>query len=238
MTDAELETFPGPEEAGRRATALTAAAARAALAARGRFTLALSGGSTPGSFFELLTQEPLDWANVHVFWADERLVPPDAPQSNQRLARERLLSRVGLPAGNIHPMPAPDLPLDDAEAQAQACEERLRAFFGPSCGRDAPPRFDAVHLGVGDDGHTASLFPGQPALEETRRWVLPVLYAGAKPPVARLTLTLPVLNAARLVFFLTSGPDKLALARAAREGRDFPAARVRPAGGRLYWLAG
>ncbi|GFK94034.1 6-phosphogluconolactonase [Fundidesulfovibrio magnetotacticus] len=243
----DLRSFPDAEAAARAAALLVSEAAARAVAERGRFTLALSGGSTPGRFFELLAQEPMDWDRTHVFWADERLVPADSPESNQRLARERLIGRVSLPPGNVHPMPSPDIPLEDAEAQAQAHEAALRAFFGkegsghPAGGLVAGfPRFDAVHLGVGGDGHTASLFPGQASLGERLRWVLPVRYAVASPPVARLTLTLPVLDAAREVFFLVSGADKLALARAIAAGErpDCPASRVRPASGSLCWLAG
>lgn len=277
MNAAELERFSGLEAASRRAAGLTAEAARSAVTERGRFALALSGGSTPGRYFELLAQEDLPWGLVHVFWADERLVPPDSQDSNCRLARELLLSRVPIPEGNIHPMaaglfaapaeagrpsrpmsaressaggtagfasdgtiPAREVPrletgLATPEEQAEAYESALRCFFGG----DGPPAFDVIHLGLGGDGHTASLFPGQPALSERERWVVPVEYAKASPPVARLTLTLPVLNAARLAFFLVSGPDKARLAEEilAGRGEGYPAGLVRP-GGRLVWLAG
>jgi len=235
MNAAKLELFPDLETACARAASLTARAARDAVAARGRFTLALSGGSTPARYFEQLAGQDLPWQDVHVFWADERLVARDDPASNYALAREHLLARVPIPVENIHPMADPALPLDALEAQAQACESMLREFFGAS----GVPMFDAVHLGVGDDGHTASLFPGQPALDERERWVLPVVYDKSKPPIPRLTLSLPVLNAARLVFFLVSGRGKAALAGDILEGRGagYPASHVRPAG-ELFWLAG
>lgn len=235
MNAAELELFADLESACARAASLTACAARDAVAARGRFTLALSGGSTPARYFEQLAGQDLPWQAVHVFWADERLVAQDDPASNYALARAHLFTRAPIPAENIHPMPDPALPLEALEAQAQACESMLRSFFGAG----GFPAFDAVHLGVGDDGHTASLFPGQPALAERERWVLPVVYGNSKPPVPRLTLTLPVLNAARLVFFLVSGQGKTALARDILEGRGeaYPASQVRPDGG-LFWLAG
>lgn len=231
MNAAKLEAFAGLEDASLRASSLTARACRVAMREKGRFAIALSGGSTPGRYFELLAGEDLPWVYGHVFWADERLVPPDSPESNYRLAREHLLSRIPIPDANIHPMRGDGSRQDEA---ARACEAELRAFFG-----DAPPEFDALHLGLGGDGHTASLFPGQPALTERERWVVPVEYAGASPPVPRLTLTLPVINAARLVFFLLNGEDKAALAREIVEGRGegYPAALVRP---RLnpVWLAG
>jgi len=235
MNAAKLELFADLESACARAASLTARAARDAVAARGRFTLALSGGTTPARYFEQLAGLDLPWQAVHVFWTDERLVAQGDPASNYALARAHLLDRAPIAESNIHPMADPALPLEALEAQAQACESRLRGFFGA----DGFPAFDAVHLGVGDDGHTASLFPGQPALDERERWVLPVVYDKSKPPVPRLTLTLPVLSAARLAFFLVSGKGKTALAREIIEGRGgaYPASQVRPDGG-LFWLAG
>jgi len=257
MSAVDLERFADHEAASRRAAILTAEAARDALSARGRFTLALSGGATPGRYFELLAEQILPWDKVHVFWADERLVPLDSPDSNFHLAWERFLSRVPIPESNIHPMrdikrsgekrspvaPAGSQParapsagsVPDPEMEAQAYEASLRRFFGDG----ATPVFDVIHLGLGGDGHTASLFPGQSTLEERVRWVLPVDYAGAAPQVARLTLTLPVVNAARLVFFLVSGPDKIKLAGAVASGicDGCPAGLVHP-DGRLVWLLG
>lgn len=272
MTNPSLERFPDLEAASRRAASLTASAAREAAATRGRFTLALSGGSTPGRFFELLAGEDLPWDRVHVFWADERLVGPDSPDSNYRLARERLLSKIPIPKANLHPMaggtglggharpggegssgampgalaPSGELggpgvfrgegasPSEGAQAAARAYEDMLRGFFGGQ----GFPVFDVIHLGLGGDGHTASLFPGQPSLGERARWVLPVEYAKASPPVERLTLTLPVINAGRLVFFLVSGAAKAGLAGeiSGGAGQRYPASLVRPAG-RLVWLA-
>lgn len=256
MSVARLEHFADIEAASLRGASLTAEAAREAVAARGRFTLALSGGSTPGRYFELLAEQGLPWDKMHIFWVDERLVPLDSPDSNYRLAWERLLSRVPIPKTNIHPMgmeqgpnenadgiedagsaPVPKVPVGmvEPEKAARAYENTLRQFFGDG----VIPKFDVIHLGLGGDGHTASLFPGQPALEESTRWVLPVIYAGATPPVARLTLTLPVINAARNVFFLVSGPDKIKLAERAASGNcgGCPAGRARP-DGELVWLLG
>jgi 6-phosphogluconolactonase len=256
MSAGSLERFADQEAASFRAALLTAEAVREAVAERGRAALALSGGSTPGRYFELLAEQGLPWDKVHIFWVDERLVPLDAPESNYRLAWERLLSRVSLPTSNIHPMWVEQVPNEntnqtesvgsgavqkvpvgmvDPEKAAWTYENMLRRFFGDG----AIPEFDVIHLGLGGDGHTASLFPGQPALDERVRWVLPVTYAGATPLVSRLTLTLPVINAARNVFFLVSGPDKTKLAENAASGHcgGCPAGRVRP-GGNLVWLLG
>lgn len=239
MTAATLERSADLEAASQRAAELARSALAQAVTQRGFASLALSGGSTPARFFALLAGAALPWEHIHVFWADERLAAPDSPDSNFRLARESLLSRVPLAADNIHPVrgpgwPEPGAPKTAREA-ARAYESQLRAFFGA-----APvPAFDVIHLGLGNDGHTASLFPGQPALAEKTRLALPVAYHGAKPPIERVTLTLPVLNAARLVFFLVSGEDKLQLAQKIAQGRggEYPAALVRPAG-RLFWLCG
>lgn len=256
MSGVSLERFANHEAASQRAAFLTTEASREAVASRGRFTLALSGGSTPGRYFELLAEQGLPWDKVYIFWVDERMVPLDSQDSNYCLAWQRLLSRVPIPKTNIHPMweekrsgengaasaqagsePAWRQPVgvEDPEMAAQAHEASMRRFFGDG----AVPVFDVIHLGLGGDGHTASLFPGQPALEERVRWVLPVTYAGATPPVARLTLTLPVINAARNVFFLVSGPEKIKLAEAAASGNcgGCPAGRVRPAGNAV-WLLG
>ncbi len=233
MTGVCLESFPDLEEASRRAAELTSQAAREAVAKRGRFALALSGGSTPARYFELLAGEDIPWQEVHVFWADERLVAPDSSDSNFHLARARLLSRIPIPEGNVHPMAGGASGPGEPEPAA-AYEALLRGFFGDH----GFPAFDVIHLGLGGDGHTASLFPGQPALGERTCWVLPVEYAKASPPVGRLTLTLPVINAAHLVFFLVSGPDKARLAREVMEGKTgYPAGLVCPAG-KLVWLVG
>jgi len=230
VTNARLERFTDLTAASQRAAALTAQALAQAITLRGRASLALSGGSTPGRFFELLAGQSLPWDAVHVFWADERLAPLDSPQSNYRLAREHLLSRAPIPLGNIHPAAG----AGDPSRRAKAYEALLReAFAGEN-----PPRFDVIHLGLGSDGHTASLFPGQPALSEKERWVVAVEYAKASPPVPRLTLTLPVINAAKLVFFLISGADKIQLAQKilAGEGDAYPASLVQPARPPV-WLA-
>jgi 6-phosphogluconolactonase len=207
-----------------------------AVAQRGRFAIALSGGHTPAKMYALWGspgkyRDETPWDRVHMFWGDERYVPADDPLSNYRMTREALLAHVPIPAANVHPAPTS---LPTPEKAAEAYDAQLRGFFGT-----AEPAFDATLLGVGPEGHTASLFPGSPALEETKRWVAAVQVA-AKPP-NRLTFTLPVLNCSRNVYFLVAGKDKreiLAALRAEPDSRpsQYPAGRIRPADGRVVWL--
>jgi 6-phosphogluconolactonase len=204
------------------------------ISARGRFTLALAGGNTPRRIYEMLADARLsrsvDWPNVHVFFGDERMVPPDHAESNYRMANEALLSRVPLPPENVHRIEG----LGDAAANASAYESEMRGLFGDPDW----PRLDHVLLGMGDDGHTASLFPGTVALDESRLWVAPnwVEKLGAW----RVTLTAPVINAARNVTFIVTGAGKAARLREVLKGeRDpsrLPSQLVRPTDGTLEWL--
>lgn len=205
---------------------------------RGRFAIALSGGRTPEKLYRLWAESDMQnartpWDKVHLFWGDERYVGQDDALSNYRMTREALIARVPIPAGNVHRVPGPgDAPTP--EAAAQLYEADLRKYFG-----SAPPAFDLQLLGLGVEGHTASLFPGSPALEEKTRWVMAV-EAPAKPP-QRLTLTPMVLNQARNTFFLVAGEDKREIIRALRsepEGRpsQYPAGKIRPAGGVVWYL--
>jgi 6-phosphogluconolactonase len=231
----EFRVLPDAESLAAAAADLVAARIVEGVRAAGRFTLVLAGGSTPRRAYELLAQRgaaSLPWDRVHVFWSDERCVPPGDADSNFGAAKTSLLDRVAIPSANVHSLRAEIAPPSGAADEA---ERELRAFFGDA----APfPRFDLVLLGVGEDGHTASLFPGNPALEERKRWVVAV-EADAKPPRRRLTLTLPVLDAAREVVFLAAGASKrpvisaIAAERAAA-ARRFPAAMVRAE--RITWL--
>lgn len=207
-----------------------------AIAQRGRFAIALSGGHTPARMYSLWGaagkyNEETDWNRVHVFWGDERYVPPDDPLSNYGMTRETLLSKVPIPAENVHPAPTA---LPTPEKVAEAYDSELREFFGT-----AEPAFDVTLLGLGPEGHTASLFPGSTALRETKRWVVAVQVA-AKPR-DRITFTLPVLDQSRNTYFLVAGEDKqsiLAALRAEPDSRpsEYPAARVHPADGRVLWF--
>ena len=221
----ELTVLPTAEAVAAVAADGFVAGARNAVADRGRFTVALSGGRTPDGAFALLRVSPrvdqVPWDAVDVFWTDERAVDPDAPLSNARRAQEVLLDHLpGLRPEAVHRIlgEAPDL-----DAAARAYEEELRAWvpIGPA----GVPEFDLVWLGMGVDGHTASLCPNDPSLVVTDRWVVPTWPAGYE--TARLTLTYPVLDAARQVTFLVTGQDKAATLAAVQGGADLPAARVR-----------
>ena len=213
--------------------------ARRAVAERGRFTVALSGGSTPRRLYGLLSdvkapfREQIIWERSHVFFGDERHVPPDHPESNYRMAHEALLAHV--PAASVHRMHGEER---DPTCAAAAYEAELRRFFDVGDRGAAPPRLDLVLLGFGPDGHTASLFPGSEALEERRRWAVAVFVERLR--AHRLSLTFLVLNRAREVLFLVSGSDKAeALARVFDPAPDAdppPAARVRPEPGALLWI--
>jgi 6-phosphogluconolactonase len=194
-----------------------------------RFAVALAGGSTPRRLYELLAEPPrrdrLPWARAHWFWGDERFVPPDDPKSNYRMAREAMLARAPLPAGHVHPVPT--LGLTPREAAA-AYQRELAGFYGADRLDPARPLFDIVLLGLGADGHTASLFPGAAALDERRDWVAAVIGAQTEP---RITLTYPALESSRHVAFLVAGAEKrAAFARLRRGDAAIPAARLRPAG--------
>ncbi len=230
---AETWTYPDATSLARAAAEHFVTLAAEAIAARGRFAVALSGGSTPYATYTLLASDDfaarVDWPRVHVFWGDERCVPPDHPESNFRLAEEALLSRVPIPPGNLHRVRGELEP----EVAAQAYAAELRTFFG------APwPRFDLVLLGMGDDGHTASLFPGLAALHETARSVVAVTAHYQDRPAHRVTLTTPAINAARQVLFLVTGATKAETLRAVLEGPEglYPAQRIRPISGHLTWL--
>lgn len=229
-------SFPGFGALATGVCDLIAERAERSVTERGRFLLVLSGGETPAPLYdELAARRGLPWARTHVFWGDERCVPATDPRSNCALAEARLLSRVDLPRSHVHPAPVEAGPPEQA---ARQWEERLREFFGP----EVPfPVFDLILLGVGSDGHTASLFPGHPALEERSRWAAAVEHPGADPAVARLTLTLPVLNQGRCVAFL-AGAEKRAVVEVIRRGGRgaslLPAAKVRPSGDLYVCVSG
>jgi 6-phosphogluconolactonase len=230
----EIHISPNPQALAEEAARRFAVLAREAIRARGRIVVALSGGSTPKVLLRLLAlppyRETLDWGRIHVAWGDERCVPPDDAQSNYRMAREALLAHVPIPARNVHRMPAEN---PDHEAAAAEYAATLRTFFGGES-----PRFDLIHLGLGTEGHTASLFPGSPALDESERWVAAPWVE--KLNTHRITLTPPVLNAAREVQFLAAGKDKAAIVRdilhAPHNPTELPAQIVAPTDGRLVWL--
>ena len=233
----EISISPDAAALAQEAARRFVAAAAAAIAARGHFTVALSGGSTPKALFRLLAAAPykeqIDWSKLHLFWGDERTVPPGDEQSNYRMTRENLLSQVPIPEGQIHRIVAEN---PDHEAAADAYATTLRQIFALAGGEF--PRFDLIHLGLGIEGHTASLFPGSPALAERERLV-------AAPWVEqlnsfRITLTPPTINAAREVQFLAAGAEKADIVRAIlrdpKDPNELPAQIVAPEDGRLIWL--
>lgn len=203
---------------------------QAALQARGRCTIALSGGSTPQPLYEAIAAQSLPWDKIHVFWGDERYVPPDHPDSNEGMARQAWLERVALPAANIHPMPTA---ANDPAADAATHEAQLREFFKTE--PEEFPAFDIILLGMGDDGHTASLFPHTEALSVRDRLVA----VGNKDGQPRLTFTVPLINQARCVLFVVAGANKqTALEQIFAETADsmqYPSRLIQPQG-ELYWL--
>lgn len=210
--------------------------AREAVETRGRFTLALSGGSTPKNLYNLLAtnaRNAMPWDRTYFFWGDERHVPPTDPDSNYRMADEVMLSKVPVPPGNVFRMAAEN---PDAVAAADAYEKTLRKFFQLEAG--GVPQFDLILLGMGPDGHTASLFPGTAGLQENSRLVIANWVEKLK--THRLSFTLPVLNAARCVAFLVSGIDKAPALHAVLEedvpGEQYPAKLVNPGSGALIWF--
>jgi len=211
-----VEVLPDPEALARRAARVIAAEARAAVAARGRFLLAASGGRTPSRMLELLAGEDLPWAAVQLFQVDERVAPPGHPERNLTGLAASLLSRAPLPAAGVHAMPVEE---GDLEAAAARYAAELEALGG------TPAVLDLVQLGLGADGHTASLVPGDPVLDVTGADVAATgRYQGRR----RMTLTYPALDRARLVLWVVTGADKAEAVARLREGdRDIPAGRVR-----------
>jgi len=229
----EIRVLPNAAEAARAAAEELAVAAGDAIANRGVFRVALSGGTTPKRLFNTLStprfRRRVDWGRTRVYFVDERCVPPSHERSNYRLAKEHLLDPLCVSPANVFRMKGEGEP----RRAAADYEKLLRGEF-----RGRVPRFDFLLLGLGADGHTASLFPGTKALREKIRWV--AANSGPSPEEWRLTLTLPVLNAARRVVFLVAGGDKanvVSTVLAKKPGyRKLPASRVRPPRGSLVWI--
>ena len=236
MTSPEIIICRDATELARGAAGLLSVRAAEFIARTGRFSVALSGGSTPRAVYSLLAEpefrDRIDWPRVHLFWGDERCVPPNHPDSNFRMVQEALLAKIAIPPENIHRMMGEREP---AEAAA-AYEQELKTFF--TAGDGDWPRFDLIFLGLGEDGHTASLFPGTVALDATKHWITAVHVE--KLQSYRLTLTLPVIRSAAQVVFLVSGASKTKIVReifaSNRALNDYPAAKVGPMAGRLTWM--
>lgn len=234
-----IQIVPDQPALAQAVAGLVAAAAANAIADRGRFTLSLAGGSTPRSAYTLLAGDQfarsIDWARVLLFWGDERCVPPEDPLSNYRMVREALLERVPIPLANVHRIRGE---ADPREAAAEY-ESLLRTLLRADAATHAPADgLDLVLLGIGEDGHTASLFPAHSAVKATRRWVVAEYVRGVT--MWRVTVTPLVLNAAKQVVFVAGGAAKAGALRQILEGPftpdRLPAQVVRPRQGRLAWL--
>lgn len=233
-----IRRLPDAEAVSRAAAQDLVELARAAIVERGRFCVALSGGSTPRRMYEILAEAPrwaeIDWRRVEVFWGDERAVPPEHPDSNYGATAAVLLGKVGIATDCIHRVHG-ELP-DPEDAAAQYQDEIARVFGTPPDG--LPPVFDLVLLGMGPDGHTASLFPYSQPLTERRRWV--VGYQVARLGKARITMTPPILNRAAEIRLLVTGADKAGVLREVltgpREPERLPVQLVVPEAGRLVWF--
>jgi 6-phosphogluconolactonase len=233
---AELKVFDTVSALMHGAANEIVSAAGSAVADHGRFSWALSGGSTPRDLYRLLAsdgyRDRMPWNAIHFFWGDERHVPPDHPDSNFRMAREAMLDAVPVPPSNIHRVPAEET---DASRAAAEYEATLRSFFGLGAGEW--PRFDLILLGLGKDGHTASLFPGGDALNEREKLVVAPWVEAQK--TFRVTFTPPVLNHALRAMFLAAGDDKAEALRAvlegAREPERYPAQVVEGSEGNVSW---
>ncbi|HJT58531.1 MAG TPA: 6-phosphogluconolactonase [Ktedonobacteraceae bacterium] len=230
-----IAIYPNIDVISQQAAQYIVRIATESIARQSRFTIALSGGTTPRKLYGLLGTEPylsqIDWVLTHIFWSDERCVPPDNEESNYHMAHEVLLSKIPIPATQVHRMPAEML---NRNVASQEYADEMRQVFGT----DDIPHFDLIQLGMGPEGHTASLFPHQASLHEQQRLVMPV--SVPKPPPDRLTFTPPLLNAARNVLFLLTGSDKAAALHAVLESPynpdEYPAQIVRPSDGEVTWM--
>mgnify|MGYP001442268934 CR=1 FL=1 len=233
MVEAKVDVSADPAALARRvADWLVARIA----AKSGRFALNLSGGSTPKRLYALLAsdgfRDRVDWTRLHLFFGDERYVPWNDADSNHRMVDEAMLAHVPIPPENVHGVVTEGLSPEEA---ADALARDLKRFYGAETLDPARPLFDVTLLGLGPDGHTASLFPGTPALDERVRWAVPVI--GEKPPPQRITMTYPVLDSSAAVAFLVAGTDKRAMvARILGGDRNLPAGRIAPVGETIWFL--
>lgn len=240
----QVEIFPDIVHLARAASRRILMAAEQSITRQGFFTLVLSGGSTPEPVYAMLAQArpTFDWGKVHIFWGDERCLPPDHPESNYRMARETLLLHAPIPETNIHRIRGekpPRLAALDYEDELRRFSQQYGGVIKPEAGAMFPV-FNMVLLGMGEDGHIASIFPGSPALEERQHWVVAIEHNRPPPPlVPRVTMTLPLINAAREIVLLVAGEKKAErvcelLSRKADNA--VPAARLQPISGRFTWM--
>ena len=237
--NADVRVFPDLHKASQALAERLVEVARDTLAAKDRFALALSGGKTPRYLYEFLAGEcssQVSWERFHLFWSDERCVPQESKDSNFAMAYEAMISNVPLPSQNIHRIPTE---INPPEKAAETYERKIRDFFKTEEGESL--LFDAMILGVGEDGHTASLFPGSSALNEKSRWVLAVNAPSSFSPQKRITLTLPLINRSRSIFFLASGAKKREVVREILKQQEtarklYPAALIHPLGSVAWYI--
>jgi len=238
----KLEIYENAKKLAWAAALKFASLAEQTVKERGRFSVLLSGGSTPKAMFSVLAEKPfadaLPWQSIYFFWGDERCVPPDHTDSNYRMANEALLGKVAVPRENIFRVPAED---EDHDRAAANYSQTIRQFFNPvanASGTDSLPRFDLVFLGMGADGHTASLFPGTTALQVEDR--IAVANYVEKFQTFRITLTAAAINHAEQVVFLIAGADKAATLKDVLEGerqpQKYPSQLIQPVNGELLWM--
>lgn len=230
-----MHIFSKADELNEALAQFILSTAKDAVAATGRFTFALTGGSSPKKLYELLTTPPykneLPWENTYIFWGDERFVPQDDDRYNAKMAYEILLNHVPVPKNQIYPMPySASIPPEEV---ARQYENLLRKHFSTSA-----PEFDLILLGMGDDGHTASLFPYTPVLEEKDRWVSEAYHTGQQ--MYRITLTAPLLNKAKNIAFLLFGENKAQVLHQVLEGdyqpEHLPTQLIKPVSGKVHWF--
>ncbi len=234
MADKDIIVVENIERLAIKGAVIFCRAANAHLGQNGRFSVAISGGSTPRAMHRLLAQKPyvkeIPWQGTHIFWVDERMVPFEHSASNFGTAKKDFLEKIPIPKGNIHPMPALTIP----EEGVGRYQNELNTFFQP--GDNVWPVFDLIFLGIGSDGHIASLFPQVSLPSREKRWVL--LVKGGTPDVFRLTLTYPLLNHARQVVFLVSGNEKAEIVKRilVKREKHLPAVKIMPKSGKLVWI--
>ena len=230
--DIDIQVYPDTDALADAAAEATATGLRTALSGEPRATLCLTGGSTPEPVYRRLAEMDLEWDRIHLFWTDERMVPQDHEESNAGMARRALIEPAGIPESNVHAMRG-DLGKHEA---AEDYEAQLHQFFG-----EDPVSFDLLHLGMGGDGHVASLFPGTPQLDETERWAVPSRAPASMAVRQRLTLTFPALDTARRTLVMAAGAKKRDAFASAVEAYEQgalvppPIARVRP-DGPMIWM--
>ena len=239
--NSELSVFINPVKVAVAAAEFIIERSASAIKSKGRFSLVLAGGSTPETSYSFLADMSkdygLNWSHIYIFWGDERCVPPQHPDSNFRMASKALLDHVPIPKENIFRMQGEVIP----DKAAIAYEKAIRTFFSidPNSMGESLPSFDLILLGLGEDGHIASLFPKSPSLNETKKWVIAVDHTQPPPPIIpRLTLSLPLINAANEILFLATGQNKARIfQKTLKDSKEenLPVQLIQPSNGRIFW---